>query len=71
MWRQATLTERLVGDANIQMKKKTLKTAASITISTWLDEIHELQQRMQRGETESIVVSMTNTESLRKADKQL
>ena len=42
VWRTATLTERLVGDVNIRMKKKTLKTAASITIATWLDEIHEL-----------------------------
>ena len=33
--------ERLVGDTNIRMKKKTLKTAASIAIATWLDEIHK------------------------------
>ena len=52
------------------MKKKTLKTAASITIATWLDEIDELQRRMQHGKTESIVMSMTNTETLREADKQ-
>ena len=70
MWRNVTTLERLVGDVNIRMKKKTLKTAASITIATWLDEIHELQWRMQRGKTESIVMSMTNTETLREADKQ-
>ena len=70
MWRKATLTERLVGDVNIQMKKKTLKTAVSITIATWLDEIHELRRRMQRGKTASLVMSMTAPETLRKADKQ-
>ena len=62
--------ERLVGDVNIRMKKKNLKTAASMTIATWLDEIYELRRRTQRGKTESIVVSMTNTETLREADKQ-
>ena len=70
MWRQAPLTEQLVGDVNIRMKKKTLKIAASITIATWLDEIYELRRKMQRGKTESIAVSMTNLETLRKADKQ-
>ena len=70
MWRKATLTEQLVGDANIRMKKKTLKTAASINIATWLDEIHELRRRMQCGKTVSLVMSMTNSETLREANKQ-
>ena len=34
MWRKATIMERLVGDTNIRMKKKTLTTTASITIAT-------------------------------------
>ena len=45
MWQTATMMERLIGDAHIQMKKKTLKTAASITIATWLDEMQELSQK--------------------------
>ena len=71
VWRKAALTERLVGDANIPMKKKTLKMAASITIATWLEEIHALQQRIQHGKTTSIVMDMTDTETLREADEQL
>ena len=70
MWRQATLTERLVGDTHIRMKKKILKTAASITIATWLDEIHDLRRRIKCGKTESIIMGMANPEELRKADKQ-
>ena len=70
MWSKATLTERLVEDANIRMKKKTLKTASSITIATWLDEIHELQRRIKRGKTESIIMVMADTETLREADEQ-
>ena len=62
--------ERLVGDTNIRMKKKTLKTAASITIATWLDEIHELRRRIKRGKTESIIMGMADPETLRKADEQ-
>ena len=31
---KAMMMERLVGDAQIRMRKKTLKTAASITIAT-------------------------------------
>ena len=42
VWRTVTMMERLVGDAHIRMKKKTLKMAASITIATWLDELHDL-----------------------------
>ena len=62
--------ERLVGDANIRMKKKTLKTAASITIATWLDEIHELRRRIKRGKTENIIMIMADPETLREADEQ-
>ena len=49
VWRKAMMMERLVGDANIQLKKKTLKTAASITIATWLDEIHDLRRKIKAG----------------------
>ena len=70
MWRKAAITEQLVGDVNIRMKKKTLKTAASITIATWLEEIHELRQRIQCGKTTSIAMGMTNPETLGEADEQ-
>ena len=54
--RKATMMERLVGDAHIRMKKKTLKTAASITIATWLDELHGLRKKIKYGKTESIIM---------------
>ena len=41
------MVEQLVGDAHIRMKKKTLKTAASITIATWLDELHDLRRKIK------------------------
>ena len=31
------------------MKKKTLMTAASITIATWLDELHDLRRKILRN----------------------
>ena len=62
--------ERLVGDVNIRMNKKTLKTAALITIATWLDETNALRRRMQRGKTASTVMIMTDPETLCETDKQ-
>ena len=62
--------ERLVGDTHVRLKKKTLKMAASITIATWLDEIHELRRGIQRGKTESIIMGMVDPVTLREADKQ-
>ena len=52
------------------MKKKTLKKAASITIATWLDEIHDLQRKIKCGQTESIIMSRSDPEKLHEADKQ-
>ena len=52
------------------MKKKTLKTAASITIATWLDEILALRRKIQCGKTASIVMGMTDAETLCEADEQ-
>ena len=69
VWRKATITERLVGDTQVRLKRKTLKTAASITIAAWLDKIHELRRRIQCGKTESIVMSMTDSDTLREADE--
>ena len=70
VWRKATKMDRLVGDTHVRLKKKTLKTAASITIATWLDEIHELRRRITLGKTESIILSCADPEKLREADKQ-
>ena len=39
VWRNATNTERLVGDIAINMRSKTLKTAVSILIATWLTSL--------------------------------
>ena len=57
VWRTATMREQLVGDAHIRMKKKTLKTAASITIATWLDELHDLKRKIESRKTASIILS--------------
>ena len=70
VWRKATMMERLVGDTHIQMKKKTLKTAASITIAAWLDELHGLKKKIKCGKTESIIMGMADPEDLQKADVQ-
>ena len=70
VWRKATTLECLVRDTHVRLKKKMLKTAASITIATWLDEIHELRRKIQRRQTESIIMSMTDPEELREADEQ-
>ena len=64
------MMERLVGDTNIRMKKKTMKTASSITIATWLDEIHDLRRNIKRGQKESIIMSCADPEKLRKAGEQ-
>ena len=66
--RTATMMERLVGDAHIRMKKKTLKTAASITIATWLDELHDLRRKIKRRKTSSIILSCATSEELQEAD---
>ena len=52
------------------MKKKTLKTAASTTIATWLDEIHDLRRRIKRGQTESLIMGYADQEKLHEADEQ-
>ena len=64
------MMERLVGDAHIRMKKKTLKTAASITIATWLDELHEVIRKIKCGKTASIILICATPEELREADVQ-
>ena len=70
VWRKSTRMERLVGDAHVRMRKKALETAASITIATWLDELHDLRQKIKHGQKESINMGYANPEDLRKADKQ-
>ena len=64
------MMEQLVGDAHIRMKKKTLKTAASITIATWLDELHELRRKIKCRKTTNIIMIHTTPEELREAGVQ-
>ena len=64
------MMERLIGDAHIRVKKKTLKTAASITIATWLDELHKLRRKIMRRKTTIIIMSRATSEELREADVQ-
>ena len=64
------MIEQLVGDAHIRMKRKTLKTSASITIATWLDELHDLRRKILRRKTTNIIMSSTTPEELREADVQ-
>ena len=64
------MREQRIGNDHVQMKKKTLKTAASITIATWCDEIHELRRKLKHGQKESIIMGMADPEELRKADEQ-
>ena len=52
------------------MKKKTLKTAPSITIATWLDEIHDLGRKILRRKTTSIIRTCATSEELREAAEQ-
>ena len=68
VWRTATRTERLVGDVEIKLRNKTLKTTASTLIATWLAELHDLQRRIQRRKQESILMTFTDPEALREAD---
>ena len=50
------------------MKKKTLKTAAPKTISTWLDEMQELRRKIKHRKTTNIILSSATPEELREAD---
>ena len=70
VWRNATRNKRLVGDVAIQMRSKTLKMAASITIATWLDELMAQRQRIQRRQQENIIMSWTDPEELRDEDER-
>ena len=69
VWRNATNTERLVGDIAINMRRKTLKTAASILIATWLDELMAQRRQIQRRQQENIIMNWTNPEELHDADE--
>ena len=71
VWRTATMREQLIEDAHIRVKKKTLKTAASITVATWLDELHEVRRKIFRRKTINIIIISSTTEELREADVQL
>ena len=68
VWRKSPIYNRLVGDADIRMKRKTLKTAPSILIATWLDELHDQQRKIKKGQKANIIVRYTNSEDLREAD---
>ena len=70
VWRTAMMRERLVGDAHIRMKKNTLKTASSITIATWLDELHDLRRKIKRRNSTNIIRSYATSEELLEADEQ-
>ena len=70
VWRKATMLERVIEDAHIRMKKKTSKTAASITIVTWLDEIHDLKRKIKHRKTTNIIMSRATPEEPREADAQ-
>ena len=70
VWRTATRTDRLVGDVEIKLRSKTLKTTASTLIATWLDELHDQRQRIQRRKQESILMTFGDQEALREADKE-
>ena len=70
VWRTATMIERLIGDDHIRMKKKTLKTAGSITIATWLDELHDLRRKILRKKTTNIIMISTTPEEPQEADIQ-
>ncbi len=70
VWRNATRTERLVGEVEIKLRSKTLKTTASTLIATWLAELQELRQRIKRRKQESILITFTDPEALREADNK-
>ena len=70
VWRNATNIERRVGDIAINMRRKTLKTAASILIATWLDELMAQRRQIQRRQQENIIMNWTNPEELYDADER-
>ena len=70
VWRNATNTERLVGDIAINMRRKTLKTAASILIATWLDELMAQRRQIQRRQQENIIMNWADPEELRDAGER-
>ena len=70
VWRTATKNERLVGDVEIKLRSKTLKTTASTLIATWLDELKAQRRRIQRGKQESILMTYADPEELREADDE-
>ena len=70
VWRTAAMMVGLIRDAHIRMKKKTLRTAASITIATWLDELHELRRKIKCRKTTYIILSIATPEELQEADEQ-
>ena len=51
----------------VPVKKKTLKTAASITIATWLDELHDLRRKILCRKTTNIIMSSATPEKLQEA----
>ena len=70
VWRTATRTERLVGEVEIKLRNETLKTTASTLIATWLAELQDLRQRIQRRKQASILMTFTDQEALREADNE-
>ena len=70
VWRTATRTERLVGEVEIKLRNKTLKTTASTLIATWLAELHDLRRRLQNRKQGSILMALTDPEVLREADTE-
>ena len=70
VWRTATRTERLVGDVEIKLRSKTLKTTASTLIATWLEELNDQRRRIQRRKQESLIVTFGDQETLREADNE-
>ena len=70
VWRTATRKERLVGDVEIKLRSKTLKTTASTLIATWLDELKDQRRRIQSRKQESLLMTYGDPEELREADKE-
>ena len=68
VWRTATMLEPLIRNAHTRMEKKTLKTAASITIATWLDEMQDLRQKIKHRRTTNIIMSHATPEEHQEAD---
>ena len=53
-----------------QNEDETLKTAASVTIATWLDELRDLRRKIKCGKTASKILSCATPEKLQEADVQ-